>query len=163
MFRFTLGLTALAALGVLAGCVGATPGAGTTGIDKRQSASLPAPQPASGPASQPASGPATQPQPQPAARVKVDADPDRLTGLDADGVTGLLGTPDFRRRDGGTELWRYRHEACALELFLYPPAGTPDGTATVRHFAARGRMDPEPSIRDCFEALLRARLKKKSG
>ena len=158
MFRFTHSFVALAALGVLACCVGPPPGTGQGAAHTRAGTAGGYPRTAA-----PAQETEGVPAPGPEALVEVNADPGRLAGLDANGVTGLLGVPDFRRRDGGTELWRYRHAACALDLFLYPPTGIVGGSTTVHHYAARSRTDRELTTRDCLGALLRARLKKNAG
>lgn len=145
-------IAAIAAIGALAGCVGTAPdaveSAGQGGASTAPAARGSAPELNNDPSA----------SSDYRATVSVDADPDRLSGLDGAGVEGLLGVPNFRRRDGEAELWRYRHKACALDLFLYPPAGSNGAPVTVRHFAARSHVDKEYSIRACFEVLLRARL-----
>ncbi len=55
-------------------------------------------------------------------------------GLSGDGVTALLGPPDYRRRDKPAEIWQYRNDACVLDLFLYSANGAP---ARVNHMDFR--------------------------
>jgi hypothetical protein len=49
--------------------------------------------------------------------------PERYQGLRGAELVQLLGTPDFRRRDAGAEIWQYRAGACILDLFLYEDGG----------------------------------------
>ncbi len=143
-----------AILGAVGGCVGAPAGnVGANGAIR---------------GGEDGAGPATvfaraAPAPAPAQAVKVDGNPRRLAGLGPAGVTAILGRPDFRRRDGTAELWRYRHESCALDIFLYPPEADAGGQPRVHHFAARSRIDRQLSVGECFGALLRARLTGKSS
>lgn len=83
--------------------------------------------------------------------------PEKLIGLDHVAITDLLGQPRFRRADAPAELWRYRAGRCILDLFLYPPKGTPDGALAVTHIEARLRDGtPTPAPR-CLNAVLKAR------
>jgi len=89
----------------------------------------------------------------------VNSDPEQLAGLDHGGLTGLLGEPVFLRNDGPAELWRYRHESCVLDLYLYSDRGEPSRGPRVRHFDVRSPSGKKNiSARDCLAALLRARL-----
>lgn len=46
--------------------------------------------------------------------------PDSLLGADAAQVTGRLGPPTLRRRDGPAETWTWQAAGCALDLVFYP-------------------------------------------
>ena len=65
----------------------------------------------------------------------------------------MLGAPQFMRRDGGTQMWRYDGAQCRAFFFLYGPAGA----ETVRHVetvpaGAASAADPL-----CLSALKNAR------
>ena len=62
----------------------------------------------------------------------------RFPGLSDGQVTGMLGTPQFRRQDASAELWQYRGDGCELHLFLYREK---DGLR-VRHAEVRPRSTP---------------------
>lgn len=85
---------------------------------------------------------------------KIYPPPSRLSGLNRDQVTGLLGSPGFERRDDPALIWQYRSASCALDLFLY--RNDNEQTYTVRHFEARSRGAATVSEKDCFEGLLLA-------
>lgn len=118
-----------------------------------------------------AAGPATKPPGETeqavarAPEIEIDSDPRRLAGLDQSGLTALLGAPMFRRRDAPAELWRYRTQACILDLFLYrPDAGAgAAGPLTVHHYRARTSENGTMAAASCLAALLRARLAGKPG
>ncbi|MEM7072042.1 MAG: hypothetical protein AAF418_00590, partial [Pseudomonadota bacterium] len=38
-------------------------------------------------------------------------------------LEGLLGKPVFVRKDGAGQFWRYEHEACFLDVYLFDTAG----------------------------------------
>ncbi|MSO64370.1 MAG: hypothetical protein EXQ85_00965 [Alphaproteobacteria bacterium] len=81
--------------------------------------------------------------------------PRGLMGVEDRAVEALLGAPVVRRRDVGAQLWVYRSERCALQLFFYPE-GTPE-RYFARHVetrpAARTTVTPER----CFADFLRDR------
>ncbi len=90
-------------------------------------------------------------------------------GLGADGVTALLGPPDYRRRDKPAEIWQYRGDACVLDIFLYSADGAP---AKVNHMDFRrpgsgqketDKDNAEASDRECFRVFLRPRQTRKKG
>lgn len=96
------------------------------------------------------------PQEPPAATVaSLDIGPDRVLGLDGKAVEALLGQPDFVRRENPMELWRYRHESCAVALFLYAGEANGRGPLRVRHIEAWAPGDVETSPRACLSALAR--------
>ena len=95
-----------------------------------------------------------RPQEKPAAReASLDIGPDRVLNLDGQAVEALLGEPDFVRRENPMELWRYRHEKCAVALFLYAEEGNERGTLRVRHVEAWAPGDEQTSPRACLSAL----------
>lgn len=94
--------------------------------------------------------------------VKIDDDPRRLLGLDVKSLTGLLGAPQFTRRDPPAQLWRYRDKGCILDLFLYEDRKN-KAESTVRHFEARSLSKSNMTARICLRALLIARQRAKTG
>jgi hypothetical protein len=84
--------------------------------------------------------------------------PERLIGLDEDGVAALLGQPAFKRRDPPAQVWQYSDRTCILDLFLYREGA--GRSYKVAHVAARGRDVVTVSRRDCFLELLKQRRKK---
>lgn len=92
----------------------------------------------------------------PADEPEIDSDPSRLFGMAEEDLRRLLGVPQFVRIDGPTRLWRYRAEACLLDLFLYPDE-TAESPFRVFHFEARGADNGAEPAGSCLEVLLRAR------
>ena len=82
-------------------------------------------------------------------------DPGRLIGMDRDEVAGLLGPPDFRRRDNPALVWLYRSGACIMDVFLYREGED----YSVAHFEVRGLSVVEVDRNVCFLGLLREREK----
>jgi hypothetical protein len=81
---------------------------------------------------------------------------DNLPGMNAAGITNLLGQPQFRRRDGQVEIWQYRAINCTLDLFLYAEGGD----MRVRYAEPRGRTPQaanDAQVRACATGLLQAR------
>lgn len=78
-----------------------------------------------------------------------------MLGLDPRAVETLLGEPDFVRRENPMELWRYRHEGCAVALFLYAEEPGGRGPLRVRHIEAWAPGDRQTSPRACLSALAR--------
>lgn len=69
---------------------------------------------------------------------------DSLPGLRGAELTGLMGAPQFRHRDGKAEIWQYRGTACILDVFLYA-----DGNdLRVRYVEARERGDAKSKDAD---------------
>ena len=59
----------------------------------------------------------------------------RLVGMESREVEGLLGSPVMLRREQPAQYWRYSHDVCAIDMFLYADPGT--GTLRVAHVAVR--------------------------
>ena len=108
------------------------------------------------PAEAAAAGPSMPPQESvPAKEAALDIGPDRVLGLDGRAVETLLGEPDFVRRENPMELWRYRHEGCAVVLFFYAEEPGGRGLLRVRHIEAWTPGDTQISPRACLSALAR--------
>ncbi len=50
-----------------------------------------------------------------------------LVGLDGAALLARLGAPELLRRERGAEYWRYRHNGCLIDIYLFadPPAVEP--------------------------------------
>ncbi|MBI3113598.1 MAG: hypothetical protein HYZ04_03675 [Rhodospirillales bacterium] len=88
-------------------------------------------------------------------------EPASLAGLDEGQLSGLLGQPRFKRRDDPAQIWQYRNDACALDVFLYKTGK--DGPFTVLHFETRGRDKKPVDQKDCFVSLLKDRDRGRAG
>jgi len=86
---------------------------------------------------------------------KRQPEPVSLAGLDEGQLSGLLGAPRFKRRDDPAQIWQYRNESCALDVFLYKTRK--DGPFTVLHFETRGRDRKPVDEKDCFSSMLKDR------
>ena len=80
-------------------------------------------------------------------------EPTDYLNLSEANLRALLGAPQFMRRDGGTQMWRYDGTQCRAFFFLYGPGGAD----TVRHVetvpaGATSAADPL-----CLSALKNAR------
>ena len=91
--------------------------------------------------------------PQVAALPPVNDDPARLLGLDRDGVSALLGSPNLVRRDAPAEIWQYLGDDCVFDVVLYQRGS---GYA-VSYLEARDASAAVQPAQPCLNALLRAR------
>lgn len=66
----------------------------------------------------------------------------KFPGLSSGQVTGMLGTPQFRRQDATAEFWQYRGDGCVLHLFLYREKES----LRVRHAEVRPRTTPGAAL-----------------
>lgn len=91
----------------------------------------------------------------PADRTAVPADlainPVRLNGLTQRTIRAALGTPNFRRRDKGVEIWQYYGEGCVLDLFIYEE----NGQRLVTHHQIRSTTGEQ--IGGCFRGIIDSR------
>ena len=79
--------------------------------------------------------------------------PERLLGMDRDGVTALLGPPAFTRRDDPARVWQYGTRSCLLDVFLYQEKDA----LRVAHVEVRSRSVIAVSEKECFLGLLTRR------
>jgi len=109
------------------------------------------------PAPQPEPAAPVSPMPAPAPKVAalppINDDPAQLMGLDRDGVSALLGTPDLIRREAPAEIWQYVGGDCVFDVVLYE-RGT---RYTVSYLEARDTAAAIQPPRPCLNKLLRAR------
>lgn len=73
-----------------------------------------------------------------------------LLGMAAPDVRAALGAPDFVRRDGSSQMWRYGRGACTLTIFLHGR----DKDLAVQHVEGRGLRSPSDPSADCAERLV---------
>jgi hypothetical protein len=62
---------------------------------------------------------AAQPAPQAPTASLPQPSPDQLMGLDAQGVTRLLGQPSLKRAEGPAHVWQYANRLCVLDVVMY--------------------------------------------
>lgn len=101
--------------------------------------------------------------PPPPPEPQVNADPQRLVGLDQSQLTDLLGTPAFLRHDPPAQLWRYRGEDCRIDLFLYRDGAADVSRYVVRHYAVLSGGKPTGEPQECLKGMLLARMAKRPG
>ncbi len=117
----------------------------------------------------------------------VDADPQRLVGLDFDATKALLGDPAAKHEKPPAEIWAYEGGTCMFNLFFYPSVDdkvfrvlayevtdeippsreTPPSGETVAEATAPGavkvRDRDNPMVRRCFAELLHNRQEPDAG
>ena len=84
--------------------------------------------------------------------VAVDADPERLIGLNVTQASELLGRPALVRAEPPAEIWQYTGAECVLHLFLYE--GDDAGVLAVTYYEMRGLDGISPQA--CLAAHLDA-------
>jgi hypothetical protein len=109
--------------------------------------------PAQGPAPIAAPRPVTPPPEVPIPRTPPPGEPRAYLNLPPANLRSLLGTPQFVRQDGASEMWRYDGASCRAFFFFQGPTGS----QTVRHVetlpaGAASAADPL-----CLSALRAAR------
>ena len=137
----------VAALPFLGGC-------GTTVDTPAETAVVPAPKQAQAPTDFPKTPKLAKPSATPKAAKPTYPGIEILKGKTSDGVTKILGAPDFRRTDNPAELWQYRHDKCSVDLFLY---SHDSGSLSVDFLDIRTHGDQNISRQACFVAILKAR------
>ena len=73
-----------------------------------------------------------------------------LISLDEDAVRDLIGEPEFVWTQVGSAMWRYRGQACFLDVFLYDGQG-------VTFVDVRGDNIDDATRANCFRGLVEAR------
>jgi hypothetical protein len=77
-------------------------------------------------------------------------EPGNLAGMDAARVKTAFGAPQFVRKDGTAEIWRYDAANCKAFFFLYP-----NGTSmAVRHVETTPHAASEAADSACLQALM---------
>ncbi len=81
-------------------------------------------------------------------------EPGNLAGMDAARIRVAFGAPQFVRKDGGTEMWRYDAATCKAFFFFYPNGAS----LSVRHVETLPHGVNQAADANCLQALL-ARVK----
>jgi hypothetical protein len=86
-------------------------------------------------------------------------EPGNIAGMDAGRIRVAFGAPQFVRKDGQIEMWRYDGAGCKAFFFMYPNGGS----LAVRHVETmpRGPND-QGADSNCLQGLL-ARAKTASS
>ena len=83
------------------------------------------------------------------------AGPTKLNALRGTQIVAMLGEPGFKRQENPAQIWRYRGEACVLELMLYRF----DAGLQVRHVEARDDKFRAVAQNECIDAIAAGRRK----
>lgn len=124
--------------------------AGTQTTASPPTPSAPAPSPKPAPVPPPA---AAQPAPQAPTASLPQPSPDQLIGLDAQGVTRLLGQPSLKRAEGPAHVWQYANRLCVLDVVMYDDE-TKRGPR-VSYVELRDPAGGNALPRNCFRSLLK--------
>ena len=81
-------------------------------------------------------------------------EPPGIAGMAAGALRADFGPPQFVRKEGQVQLWRYDGDACKAYFFLYPQSGT----LAVRHVETDPRGGTMAADASCLERL-RARAR----
>lgn len=76
-------------------------------------------------------------------------EPADLAGLKATQLREVFGTPDFVRKEGSMELWRYDSPGCKAFFFLYPYGQS----LLVRHVETLPRGNVMAADQSCLDSL----------
>jgi len=101
-----------------------------------------------------ASAPSSSPVPAPPPR----GEPGNIAGMDAARIRLAFGAPQFVRKDGQIEMWRYDGANCRAFFFLYPNGSS----LAVKHVETVPRPTDAAADSTCLQALL-SRAKAVSG
>jgi hypothetical protein len=90
---------------------------------------------------------------------RVYPEPDSLTGVGISQVFGILGEPEFIRKDHPAEIWQYRGQHCTLDIFLYQATtGIPH---KVDYIETRPKPGGPSSNKNCLISILKGREKER--
>jgi hypothetical protein len=81
--------------------------------------------------------------------------PTKLHNLSSTQIVAMLGEPGFKREENPAQIWRYRSEACVLELMFYRL----DRDLQVRHVEARDEKFKAVAQGSCIESIVAAKGK----
>jgi hypothetical protein len=85
-------------------------------------------------------------------------EPGNVAGMDAARIRLAFGAPQFVRKDGQVEMWRYDGVACKAFFFMYPNGAS----LAVRHVETVPQGSNAAADSNCLQSLL-ARAKAVSG
>jgi hypothetical protein len=90
-----------------------------------------------------------------AASAPATGGPTKLHNLNSTQIVAMLGEPGFKREENPAQIWRYRSEACVLELMFYRL----DRDLQVRHVEARDEKFKAVAQNSCIESIVAAKGK----
>ena len=94
---------------------------------------------------------ASQPTRQASLPVPAIGEPGNIAGMDAGRIRVAFGAPQFVRKDGQIEMWRYDGAGCKAFFFLYPNGAT----LAVRHVETMPHgPNNEGADSTCLQGLL---------
>jgi len=86
---------------------------------------------------------------------RIYPDPATLKGASASDVVGIIGNPEFIRKDQPAEIWQYRGTDCTLDIFLYQSvSGAP---FKVDYIETRARPNGPTTNKTCLASILKER------
>jgi hypothetical protein len=88
---------------------------------------------------------ASLPSPPPSSR-----EPGNIAGMDASRIRVAFGDPQFVRKDGQVEMWRYDGANCKAFFFMYPRGDS----LAVKHVETMPRPDNATTDSTCLQGLL---------
>ena len=74
-----------------------------------------------------------------------------------DAILKILGSPDFVRQDGNSQIWQYRSSGCILDMFLHGPRKN----LKIIHLETRGRTVGTSPSDSCVTNLIISKVKQK--
>ena len=77
-------------------------------------------------------------------------EPGNLAGMDASRIKVAFGAPQFVRKDGTAEIWRYDSASCKAFFFFYPNGAS----MAVRHVETMPHGSNQAADSSCLDALL---------
>ncbi|MFD2205095.1 hypothetical protein [Kiloniella antarctica] len=80
---------------------------------------------------------------------KIDDNPEKLLGIDAQQLVEILGDPSLIRNESPAEIWQYSTKSCVLDLVLYD--------AKTTYIEARDEHVRPMDSRKCLRILLLSR------
>jgi hypothetical protein len=94
---------------------------------------------------------ATQPNnPTPVPASPRAGEPGNVAGMDASRIRVAFGAPQFVRKDGQVEMWRYDGATCKAFFFMYPNGNS----MAVKHVETLPRPSNAAADSTCLQALL---------
>lgn len=88
----------------------------------------------------------------------------QIVGQNKSTLIKILGKPSFKRSDRPAEIWRYRHKACLLDIYLYRPLqADADAKPLVNYVEARTTLGPRAATLPCLNIIRRRFVKNKLG
>jgi hypothetical protein len=77
-------------------------------------------------------------------------EPGNIAGMDASRIRVAFGAPQFVRKDGQVEMWRYDGMNCKAFFFMYPSGNS----LAVKHVETMPRPDNAAADSTCLQGLL---------